>query len=89
MICASVVSSFHTPKDVDVAVMDPDNGPLMLVGVRSQMSSVGKNQPNDYEGIVGERALRTIAPRSAAVNGFWRKNSPRSRRPPSSTASGA
>jgi hypothetical protein len=44
----------HKPKDVDVAVMDPDNGPLMLIGVRSQMSSVGKNQANYYESIVGE-----------------------------------
>ena len=44
----------HKPKDVDVAVIDPDNGPLMLVGVRSQMSSVGKNALNYYEGIIGE-----------------------------------
>jgi len=42
------------PKDVDVAVMDPDNGPLVLIGVRSQMSSVGKNVLTYYEGIVGE-----------------------------------
>lgn len=42
------------PKDVDVAVIDPDNGPLILVGVRSQMSSVGKNVLTYYEGIVGE-----------------------------------
>ncbi len=42
------------PKDVDVAVVDPDNGPLVLVGVRSQMSSVGKNVLTYYEGIVGE-----------------------------------
>ncbi len=42
------------PKDVDVAVMDPDNGPLVLIGLRSQMSSVGKNVLTYYEGIVGE-----------------------------------
>lgn len=42
------------PKDVDVAVVDPDNGPLMLIGVRSQMSSVGKNVLEYYQGIVGE-----------------------------------
>ncbi len=42
------------PKDVDVAVLDPYNGPLMLIGVRSQMSSVGKNVLTYYEGIVGE-----------------------------------
>jgi len=42
------------PKDVDIAVIDPDNGPLVLVGVRSQMSSIGKNVLTYYEGIVGE-----------------------------------
>ncbi|MGI8588410.1 MAG: hypothetical protein ACR2M0_12115 [Chloroflexia bacterium] len=42
------------PKDVDVAVVDPDNGPLILIGVRSQMSSIGKNVLTYYEGIVGE-----------------------------------
>jgi hypothetical protein len=44
----------HKPKDVDVAVIDKNNGPLVIVGVRSQMSSVGKNALNYYEGIVGE-----------------------------------
>lgn len=44
----------HKPKDVDVAVVDPDNGPLLMVGVRSQMSSIGNNVLNYYEGIVGE-----------------------------------
>ncbi|MGD9571380.1 MAG: hypothetical protein AB7V62_05815 [Thermoleophilia bacterium] len=44
----------HKPKDVDLAVMHPDNGPLVMIGVRSQMSSVGKNALNYYEGIVGE-----------------------------------
>lgn len=44
----------HKPKDVDVALIDPQNGPLMLLGVRSQMSSVGKNALNYYEGIIGE-----------------------------------
>ena len=42
------------PKDEDVAVIDPENGPLVLVGVRSQMSSVGKNALNYYEMLVGE-----------------------------------
>lgn len=50
---ATILGS-HKPKDVDVAIMDPDNGPLMLIGVRSQMSSVGKNVLTYYEGIVGE-----------------------------------
>lgn len=44
----------HKPKNVDVAVIDPDNGPLLLIGVRSQMSSIGKNALTYYEGIIGE-----------------------------------
>lgn len=44
----------HKPKDVDVSVIDPDNGPLMMIGVRSQMSSIGNNVLNYYEGIIGE-----------------------------------
>lgn len=44
------------PKKVDVAVVDPENGPLILIGVRSQMSSISKNVLNYYEGIVGECA---------------------------------
>lgn len=42
------------PKDEDVAVIDPENGPLVLLGVRSQMSSVGKNALGYYEMLVGE-----------------------------------
>ena len=44
----------HKPKDVDVAVVDPDNGPLLIIGVRSQMSSVGKNALTYYQDIIGE-----------------------------------
>ena len=44
----------HKPKDVDVSVIDPSNGPLMMVGVRSQMSSVAKNALTYYEDIIGE-----------------------------------
>ncbi|HEU0086242.1 MAG TPA: hypothetical protein VFQ77_01065 [Pseudonocardiaceae bacterium] len=44
----------HKPKDVDVSIIDPENGPLMMIGVRSQMSSIGKNALNYYEGIIGE-----------------------------------
>ncbi len=50
----AMILGSHKPKDVDVAVIDPENGPLMLIGVRSQMSSVGKNVLTYYEGIVGE-----------------------------------
>ncbi|MBI4198877.1 MAG: hypothetical protein HY535_00155 [Chloroflexi bacterium] len=44
----------HKPKDVDVSVIDPANGPLMMIGIRSQMSSVGKNVLTYYEQIIGE-----------------------------------
>lgn len=44
----------HKPKDADVAVIHPENGLLMSVGVRSQMSSVGKNVLEYYQGIIGE-----------------------------------
>jgi hypothetical protein len=50
---AKVLGS-NKPKDVDVAVIDPVSGPLMLIGIRSQMSSVGKNVLTYYEGIIGE-----------------------------------
>lgn len=41
-------------KDVDVAVIDPLNGPLMLIGLRSQMSSIGNNTIGYYQDIIGE-----------------------------------
>lgn len=50
---AKIFGSYKA-KDVDVAVVDPTNGPLMLIGVRSQMSSVGKNVLTYYQDIVGE-----------------------------------
>lgn len=50
---AKVFGSFKS-KDVDVAVIHPINGPLILIGVRSQMSSVGKNVLTYYQDIVGE-----------------------------------
>lgn len=50
---AKVFGSFKS-KDVDVAVIHPINGPLILVGVRSQMSSVGKNVLTYYQDIIGE-----------------------------------
>lgn len=50
---AKVFGSFKS-KDVDVAVIHPTNGPLLLIGVRSQMSSVGKNVLTYYQDIVGE-----------------------------------
>jgi hypothetical protein len=50
---AHILSSTK-PKNVDVAVVDPENGPLVIIGVRSQMSSVSKNVLTYYEGIIGE-----------------------------------
>ncbi|WP_168627366.1 hypothetical protein [Cryobacterium sp. BB307] len=50
---ASILGS-HKTKDVDVAVVHPSSGPLLLVGVRSQMSSIGKNVLTYYQDIVGE-----------------------------------
>lgn len=50
---AKIFGSFKS-KDVDVAVVHPTNGPLILIGVRSQMSSVGKNVLTYYQDIVGE-----------------------------------
>lgn len=41
-------------KNVDVAVIDPQNGPLLIVGARSQMSSIGKNVPGYFEGVIGD-----------------------------------
>lgn len=50
----AMIFGSHKPKDVDVAVIDPTNGPLVMVGVRSQMSSVAKNVLTYYQDIVGE-----------------------------------
>ena len=50
---AKIFGSFKS-KDVDVAVVHPVNGPLIIVGVRSQMSSIGKNVLTYYQDIIGE-----------------------------------
>lgn len=44
----------HKNKDEDITLSHYANGPLIAVGVRSQMSSVAKNIENYYEGIIGE-----------------------------------
>ena len=44
----------HKNKNEDIALTHYANGPLIAVGVRSQMSSVAKNLENYYEGIIGE-----------------------------------
>lgn len=44
----------HKPKDVDVAVIENINGPQIIIGIRSQMSSVSKNILTYYEEIIGD-----------------------------------
>lgn len=44
----------HKAKDVDVAVIDKLNGPFIIVGIRSQMSSISKNILTYYEEIIGD-----------------------------------
>ncbi len=48
------VLTSHKFKDVDVSIVHPTSGPLLIIGVRSQMSSLGKNFLNYYEMEVGE-----------------------------------
>lgn len=50
----ATVFGSHKPKDVDVAVIDKMNGPFIIIGIRSQMSSVGKNILTYYEEIIGD-----------------------------------
>lgn len=44
----------HKNKDTDIVLSNFANGPQIIIGVRSQMSSVAKNIENYYEGIIGE-----------------------------------
>jgi hypothetical protein len=44
----------HKNKDADIVLSNHVNGPQIIIGVRSQMSSVAKNMENYYEGIIGE-----------------------------------
>jgi len=44
----------HKSKDVDVAVIENINGPQIIIGIRSQMSSIGKNILTYYEEIIGD-----------------------------------
>ena len=44
----------HKNKDADIVLSHYTNGPQIIIGVRSQMSSVSKNLENYYEGIIGE-----------------------------------
>ena len=44
----------HKSKDVDVAVIENINGPQIIIGIRSQMSSISKNLLTYYEEIIGD-----------------------------------
>lgn len=44
----------HKNKNTDIVISHYANGPQIVIGVRSQMSSIGKNIENYYEGIIGE-----------------------------------
>ncbi len=44
----------HKNKDTDIVISQYANGPQITIGIRSQMSSVGKNIETYYEGIIGE-----------------------------------
>ena len=44
----------HKNKDEDIVLAHYANGPQIVIGIRSQMSSVGKNIETYYEGIIGE-----------------------------------
>lgn len=49
----SVLTS-HKFKDMDVALVHPTSGPLLIICLRSQMSSLSKNFLNYYEMEVGD-----------------------------------
>ena len=44
----------HKQKDVNVAVIENINGPQIIIGIRSQMSSISKNILTYYEEIIGD-----------------------------------
>lgn len=50
---AKILTS-HKFKDMDVSLVHPTSGPLLIVCVRSQMSSLSKNFLNYYEMEVGD-----------------------------------
>ncbi len=54
IIKEATIYGSHKPKDVDVAVIENINGPQIIIGIRSQMSSVAKNLLTYYEEIIGD-----------------------------------
>lgn len=44
----------YMPKEIDVCVTVPDSGPLLVISVKSQMSSIVKNTINRFEEYIGD-----------------------------------
>lgn len=44
----------YMPKEVDVAIVPPNSGPLLAISCKSQMSSIIKNTINRFEEYVGD-----------------------------------
>jgi len=54
IIKEATIYGSHKSKNVDVAVIENINGPQIIIGIRSQMSSVAKNILTYYEEIIGD-----------------------------------
>ena len=54
IIKEATIFGSHKQKDVDVAVIENINGPQIIIGIRSQMSSISKNILTYYEEIIGD-----------------------------------
>lgn len=54
IIKEATIYGSHKPKDVDIAVIENINGPQIIIGIRSQMSSISKNILTYYEEIIGD-----------------------------------
>jgi hypothetical protein len=48
------IPGFHKVKNVDIAVVHKRAGPLLLISVKSLMSSITNNFTNDYESAIGD-----------------------------------
>ncbi len=54
LIREATIAGSHKNKKVDLALTSYTNGPQIIIGVRSQMSSVHKNLLTYYEEIIGD-----------------------------------
>lgn len=48
------IPGFHKVKNVDIAIVHKRAGPLLLISVKSLMSSITNNFTNDYESAIGD-----------------------------------